>query len=137
MLLTLFLVAFVSATLWPLGTEVLFVALLRRDGIEWPSAWLVATLGNTLGAIAMLLAARWLSDNVDHPWAARFKPSARAHRWLDRYGSPALALAWLPVVGDLLPVAAGWMRLPPLRCSVWLAFGKGLRFAVLAWAVLG
>lgn len=136
MLLTLFLVAFVSATLWPLGSEVLFVALLRRDGVDWLSVWSAATLGNALGAVAMLVLARWVSRQVDHPWARRFKPSARAKGWLDRYGSPALLLAWLPVVGDLLPVAAGWLRLSLPACLIWLFLGKAARYGLLAWLVL-
>lgn len=136
MLLALFAVAFISATLWPTGSELLFVVMIRGEGVDWVPVWLVATLGNTLGALAMLALARWVSGKVDHPWAERFKPSAKARAWLDRYGSPALVLAWLPIVGDLLPVAAGWLRLSLPASLLWLTLGKGLRFGVLAWFVL-
>lgn len=36
----------------------------------------------------------------------------RAQGWLQRFGAPALLLSWLPLVGDLLCLLAGWLRLP-------------------------
>ncbi len=132
----LFGVAFVSATLWPMGTELLYVALLHETPERSLSYWGVATLGNTLGAIAMLLMARWLSERASHRWSHRFQPNERARKILNDWGAPLLFFAWLPIVGDLLPVAAGWLKLRYWPCVIWIALGKGARFALLSLVVL-
>mgnify|MGYP003536477932 CR=1 FL=1 len=51
-----------------------------------------------------------------------------------RWGSPVLLLAWLPLIGDALCAAAGWLRLHWLPCLLWMALGKGARYAVVAVA---
>jgi len=48
-----------------------------------------------------------------------------------RFGAPVLLLSWLPVVGDPLCVAAGWLRLPWIAAFMFIALGKGLRYAAL------
>jgi membrane protein YqaA with SNARE-associated domain len=50
---------------------------------------------------------------------------------LRRWGPPALLLAWAPVIGDALCAAAGWLRLPALPCTLWMATGKAARYAVV------
>ena len=41
--------------------------------------------------------------------------------WLKRYGAATLLLSWMPVIGDLLCLLAGWMRIsrgPVLFCAL-------------------
>jgi membrane protein YqaA with SNARE-associated domain len=40
-------------------------------------------------------------------------------------------LAWVPIIGDALCAAAGWLRLAWLPCTLWMAFGKGVRYALV------
>ncbi len=47
---SLFLVAFVSGSLFPLGSEALLLYDISQ-GYSSPGIWSVATLGNTLGAL--------------------------------------------------------------------------------------
>lgn len=65
--------------------------------------------------------------------------NARARAWMTRMGPPALLLSWLPVVGDPLCAAAGWLRLPFWPCVIYMAIGKFGRYitmtAFLLWAV--
>lgn len=56
--------------------------------------------------------------------------------WLQRYGAAALLLSWLPVIGDLLCVLAGWLRLPWGAVLLYLTLGKAVRYALLAWLTL-
>ena len=90
----------------------------------------VATLGNTGGGMVS-----W--------WCGRFLPrwqrlEALPHKdRLERWGSPALLFSWLPVVGDALCIAAGWLRLHWLPCLVFIALGKFARYALLAWSLGG
>ena len=52
-------------------------------------------------------------------------------RWLRRWGVWSLLLAWLPLVGDGLPTAAGWLRLNAWASCLMLLAGKFLRYGVL------
>ncbi|MEP4544913.1 MAG: VTT domain-containing protein [Saccharospirillum sp.] len=129
--LLLFAVAFVAATLWPLGTELLFIGLVRESGHLFIAYWFVATAGNVLGAWLMLMLARWARQAG--VVSSRWQPAQTTERHLQRWGTPLLAMAWLPVVGDLLPVAAGWLRMPLAASAFWLALGKGARFFLLGF----
>ena len=50
---------------------------------------------------------------------------------LRTWGSPALLLSWLPLVGDPLCFAAGYLRLPFALSLLFIALGKIARYAVL------
>lgn len=121
----LFLVSFLAATLLPGGSEAAFIAFIAT----WPQlkteALLAATLGNTLGGMSSYALARLLPAKTLAKMGIRTLVLAR------RWGSPVLLLAWLPLIGDLLCVAAGWLRLPWLPSLLWMALGKGLRYALI------
>lgn len=120
-LLGLFLSSFLAATLLPGGSEVVLFALLKLHPEQAVPAFLLATLGNTLGGMTTYGMARLL------PQAKLPEKSAM----VTRHGAPILILAWTPIVGDALCAAAGWLRLPWLQCTLWMALGKGLRYAVV------
>ena len=42
-----------------------------------------------------------------------------------------MVFAWVPAVGDALPVLAGLLGVPWRRAALWLALGKGGRYAVV------
>jgi len=44
-----------------------------------------------------------------------------------------LLLSWLPVIGDPLCAAAGWLRLHWLLSLVFIGVGKTARYAVLLY----
>ena len=95
---TVFVVAFVSATLVPLGSEpVVFGLVQLNPGLFWPVV-LVATLGNTLGG-----AVDWWMGYGAHRAVDHYRHSTthlRALDWLQRLGPKACLLSWLPAVGD-------------------------------------
>lgn len=131
---TLFVVAFVSATLLPMGSEpALFGLVQLNPALLWPAIG-VATVGNTLGGLtswAMGLGAHHLADR----WR-RSPTHLRALDWLQRLGPCACFLSFLPVVGDPLCAVAGWLRLPLLPCALWMAAGKFARYVVMTLALL-
>jgi membrane protein YqaA with SNARE-associated domain len=123
----LFLSSFVSATLLLGGSEVvLFVLLAERPGLFW-SALGVATLGNTLGGLSSYLLGRLVPQ--------RTLP-ARQIAWIQRFGAPALLVSWVPLAGDALCVAAGWLRIRSAPAALYLAVGKGLRYLAVGYAAL-
>jgi membrane protein YqaA with SNARE-associated domain len=52
------------------------------------------------------------------------------------YGTPALLLAWVPLIGDTLCLAAGWLRLNPWHAALFMAIGKLSRYGLIALAML-
>jgi membrane protein YqaA with SNARE-associated domain len=117
------LVSFLSATLLPGGSELVFAGFIARHPDQALAAWLLATVGNTLGGMSTYALARLVPRPQVPPRVD----------WLARHGAPALVLAWAPVVGDALCAAAGWLRLGALACLAWMALGKALRYALIAW----
>jgi membrane protein YqaA with SNARE-associated domain len=51
---------------------------------------------------------------------------------VQKYGSPALLLSWVPIVGDPLCVAAGWLRINPWLAALFMGLGKFTRYLVIA-----
>jgi membrane protein YqaA with SNARE-associated domain len=66
---------------------------------------------------------------------ARGQPHGRALAWVRRYGALSLLLSWVPLVGDALCAAAGWLRVPVAASIAAMALGKLARYWVVAQAV--
>lgn len=132
---TVFVIAFVSATLLPLGSEPAVFGLIKLNPeLFWP-AILVATAGNTLGGMLT-----WWMGRGAHTVADKWGQSSthlRALAWLEKLGPKACLLSWLPGVGDPLCAVAGWLKLPFWPCTVYMAIGKWARYLsmtlVLIW----
>lgn len=124
----LFLASFLSATLLPGGSEAVLAAVLLAHPEQAFPALALATAGNTLGGMVTYSMGRLLPERVGAGDTATKQLAT-----LRRHGAPALVLAWAPLIGDALCAAAGWLRLPWLSCALWMAIGKGGRYAVVAW----
>lgn len=104
-LLSLFASSFLSATLLHGNSEVVLVALLV-SGVSHPRVLvLTATMGNSLGGLTNVILGRFFPLRKTSRW------QEKAMGWLQRYGAVTLLLSWMPVVGDLLCLLAGWMRI--------------------------
>lgn len=134
-LVAVFVIAFISATLLPLGSEPAVFLVVKADpGLFWPVI-AVATVGNTLGGVVSW----WMGYGAEKAVQAvrhREPPNPRALTWLKRFGPKACVLSWLPVVGDPLCAVAGWLKLPFWPCVGWMALGKFLRFTLYTAALL-
>lgn len=56
------------------------------------------------------------------------RPSAKAVERLRRWGAPVLLLSWLPIIGDPLCVAAGWLKIHWLLSLALIGIGKTARY---------
>ena len=131
----LFLSAFISSTLFPGGSEAV-LAYLVSDAI-YPLFLLVtiATVGNTLGAMTSWGIGRLISIKYSTEQLSKESQQKAVER-LQKYGSPILLLSWLPVIGDPLCVAAGWLRLHWLPSLLFIAVGKLLRYVVVVYFII-
>lgn len=121
-LVVLFASSFLAATLLPGGSEAVLFGALKLDPQQYWPALAVATLGNTLGGMSSYLIGRIVPQ----------RGQIKGLDWIKRYGSPALLLAWVPVLGDPLCVAAGWLRVNPWLSALFMALGKFARYLVIA-----
>jgi membrane protein YqaA with SNARE-associated domain len=132
---TVFLVAFISATLLPLGSEPAVFGLIKLNpDMFWPAV-LVATAGNTLGGAVTW----WMGYGAERAYESmrhHKPPNARALRWLERWGAKGCLLSWLPVVGDTLCAVAGWQKLPFWPIVFYMAIGKFARYVTMTAAML-
>ncbi|WP_372871731.1 YqaA family protein [Shewanella sp.] len=121
--------AFLAATLLPGGSEVLLLGLVKSSPELWFGLFVAATLGNTLGALTSL----GLGRMGRIAWEPRQLSASqrRAMALVEKYGVWSLLLSWAPVIGDILCVLAGWIRLPLLASTVLILIGKALRYALL------
>ena len=136
--LLLFASAFLAATILPFYSEVMLFALLREGG-DPVVLVLIATLGNTLGAVVNWVLGRYLLHFQGRRWfyfsSAQIE---KAQRWFQRYGFWSLLLAWMPVGGDALTLIAGVMKVRMWLFLVLVGTGKALRYVsvvyVAAWS---
>jgi membrane protein YqaA with SNARE-associated domain len=122
----LFAAAFVSATVLPANSELVLVAVLKAAPERAAAALALATLGNTLGGLTTYAIGRLIP--------ARPPPGARLLAAVKRYGALALLLSWVPIVGDGLCAAAGWLRVPLWAATLAMAVGKAVRYLAVAQA---
>ena len=132
---TVFIVALLSATLLPLGSEPVVFGLVKLNPQLFWAAVLVATAGNTVGGAINW----WMGYGAERTYERikkRPPGEARALQWLQRFGPKACLLSWLPLVGDPLCAVAGWLKLPFWPCVGYMAIGKLLRYITMTAALL-
>jgi membrane protein YqaA with SNARE-associated domain len=120
-LAALFAASFAAATLFPLPSEAALFAYLKAHPERTALAVAIATLGNTAGGMTSYLLGRLLPPKT-----------LKGVQTVKRYGAPVLALAWLPLIGDALVVAAGWLRIHWLAALGFMAAGRLARYIVVA-----
>lgn len=118
--------SFLAATLVPLPSEAALFAYLQLHPERAALAVAVATAGNTAGGMTSYLIGRFIPERTK----SRLDP--RALHYLKRYGAPTTLLAWLPIIGDALCVAAGWLRVNWLAALGFMAAGRLARYTVVA-----
>ncbi len=132
-LLGLFISAFISSTIAPGGSEAVLAYMVNNQQHAVAYLVAVATLGNTLGALSTW----WLGV-----WAAKKYPAEtllsdkqrKSLQTVRHWGSWALLFSWLPLVGDGLCFAGGWLRLSLFSSLLAIFFGKVLRYIAVAYA---
>jgi membrane protein YqaA with SNARE-associated domain len=114
--------SFVAATLFPLPSEAALFAYLQAHPDRIALAVAVATFGNTAGGMTSYAIGRVVPPR-----------DFRGVAWIKRFGAPVTFLAFLPLVGDALCVAAGWLRMRWWLALAFMAAGRLCRYIVVAW----
>lgn len=134
-LITMFISGFLSSTVLPGNSEIVFSTIagqliLAKKSFFSTALWTligVATLSNTLGslttyAIGLLFAKPVNIENRHAKWTM-----AKS----EKYGVWVLLFSWLPIVGDLFCGIAGWLRFPIWQSVICIVIGKLGRYLLL------
>ena len=132
-LLALFASALIAATILPMQSEAVLVALLLSSDHATALLLTVATVGNVLGSCLNWMLGRYLLRLKDRRWfPASDAQLARAQSRYHRYGRWSLLLSWMPIIGDPLTVVAGVMKEHFVPFILLVTLAKGARYVVLA-----
>lgn len=130
----LFLAAFGAATILPFQSEVVFAGLQVADAAPVAALVIVASVGNTLGAVVNYVLGRGGERLAHRRWFPTSEAQlARAQAIWARWGVWTLLLSWAPF-GDAFTVIAGLMRTPVAIFLALVTLAKTGRYIVLAWA---
>ncbi|PTS85257.1 hypothetical protein DBR00_05555 [Pseudomonas sp. HMWF032] len=136
--LGLFASALGAATLLPLQSESVLVALLLSTAYSPWALLAVASVGNIIGSLLNWLLGRYLEHFRQRRW---FPVSdtrlQQAQHWYARYGRWSLLLSWLPIIGDPLTLIAGVMRERLWIFLLIVSLAKTGRYAALTLLTLG
>ncbi|MGB0899861.1 MAG: YqaA family protein [Psychrobium sp.] len=127
MIFTLFISSFLAATLLPGGSEALLIYDLTQRPELAVTLVIVASIGNSLGSVTSyglgIIGAKKLTER---------QLQSKAALWVKHYGVYSLLLSWLPLIGDVICVAAGLFKLPLWRSILFITVGKTCRYTVIA-----
>ncbi len=130
--LGLFSSAFISSTIAPGGSEAVLAYMVSQGSYDVQLLVFIAAIGNTLGAMTTwglgMLAAKKFPVATLLP-----EKKQNALNVVKKRGIWVLFFSWLPVIGDALCFAGGWLKLPLLPACLVIMSGKLGRYAVIAW----
>ena len=123
----LFFSGLISSTLFPGGSELLLIYYVKNSPDHAWSYLFAGTVGNTLGAVITYMMGYyfyWGREKTQHQ-------HKKLTEYCRRYGTPTLLFSWLPVIGDVLPLIAGWFKLRFFSCLMFIFLGKALRYGII------
>lgn len=132
-LLGLFIGTFLAATILPFSSDALYLAVIAATHNP-AGCILVGTAGNWLGSVVtywMGWIARW--DWLEKWFNVRRETLEKQKAKIDKYGVWLALICWVPLIGDVIAIALGFYRTPPVRTMLLLLVGKFLRFLCWNW----
>ena len=125
----LFMSAFIAATIFPAGSEVILATLNIAGDHDKFLLLTIATAGNVLGALVNWFIGYYLIKFKDKKWfPLKKKQLTKYSNIYQKWGIWSLLFAWMPIIGDPLTVIAGIFR-----TNIWLflllvTIGKASRY---------
>lgn len=128
-----FLGCILSATIIPFSSEALVSGAMLLNYNLWTIA-IVAGIGNTIGGM-ISFGMGWLCkwEWIEKYLKVKRERLEKVHSRVEKYGCAAALLTWLPIVGDVIAIAMGFIRTNPYITTVLMFVGKFVRYL----AVLG
>lgn len=127
----LFIGSFLASTILPFPSEALLLGNIALGNEVWLCV-LLAGIGNTLGGMTSF----WLGRLGKWQWLEKWfkvrkEKIIAVQQKINRYKSIAAFFSWLPVVGDLIAITLGFMKISPWKSCLYMAVGRFARFAAV------
>lgn len=133
--LILFFSAFISATLFPLGSEALFIYDIN-EGYNIYLLLFFATIGNSLGSIFNYFLGLKGEEYLIRKKLLSEKMILKLKNYFDKYGFYCLLFSWLPIIGDPLTFVAGILKYDLKKFIIIVTIAKFLRYLFIALIVI-
>lgn len=130
----LFSTSFISATLFPLGSE----ALLIYDITQGHNIYLLlffATFGNSLGSIVNYFLGLKGEEYLINKKLLNEKYIIKAKTYFDKYGAWSILFSWLPIIGDPITFVAGILKYDFKKFLILVVVAKFSRYLVLVLVI--
>lgn len=130
----LFSTAFISATLFPLGSE----ALLIYDISQGHNIYLLlffATLGNSLGSVVNYFLGLKGEEYLINKKLLNEKYIIKAKTYFDKYGAWSILFSWLPIIGDSITFVAGVLKYDFKKFLILVIIAKFSRYLFLVLVI--
>ena len=133
--LILFFSAFISATLFPLGSEALLIYDIK-EGYNIYFLVIVATIGNSLGSLLNYFLGLKGEEYLVEKKLINEKVILKSKSYFDKYGSISLLFSWLPIIGDPITFVAGILKYDLKKFIVLVVIAKLSRYIFIAYLVV-
>ncbi len=133
--ITLFFSAFISATLFPMGSE----ALLVYDITQNYNLFLLlffATFGNVLGSCINYYLGLKGEEFLEEKQYVKKEKMQYYKEKFERFGGYSLLLSWMPLIGDPITFMAGVLKYPFKYFLFFVFIAKLGRYLILALGVI-
>lgn len=130
--LLLFLSSFAAATFLPISSEAhLYLLLTQKSNVFLLIG--VATLGNTLGSVFTYYMGTLCKWNWIEKYLRIKKVKIQNTQVkIEKYGSVMALLCWLPIIGDVIAVSLGVLKINWKTVVLYLFIGKMFRYLFFA-----
>ena len=132
--LILFISAFASATLLPLGSEALLIYNIK-EGFNIYALLLIATFGNVLGSILNYYLGLKGEEYLVNKNLVKEKYIDSSKKYFDRFGAFSLLFAWLPIIGDPITFIAGTLKYDFKKFLILVVVAKFSRYLFLVLVI--
>jgi membrane protein YqaA with SNARE-associated domain len=133
--LILFISAFISATLFPLGSEALLIYDIK-EGYNIYLLVIVATIANSLGSLLNYFLGLKGEEYLVEKKLLNEKMIIKSKGYFDKYGSVCLLFSWLPIIGDPITFVAGILKYNLKKFIVLVVIAKLSRYLFIAYLVV-
>ena len=130
-------IAFLSGTVVPITSEVVLMFFLSL-GLNAMGLTLAATIGNTLGGITCFMMGYLTNkEQVQKFFKIPERRMRRADKMIQKYGYWTASISFVPVIGEVLLLTLGIMRVNKYKVIMVMAAGKLVRYAFITLSYAG
>jgi|SRR5574344_336888 membrane protein YqaA with SNARE-associated domain len=127
----MFAASFLAGSFFPFSSEAVMTGLRLAGLSVWPLVGF-ATVGNTLGGLFNYGVGRLGKEEwIYHLFRVKAERMEQSERFVHRYGAWMGLLSWLPILGSVITIAMGTLRINIWKSTTTIMVGKAARYILL------